>query len=357
MVFVAAVAVAAVAAGGVLAAGRGPQNDPSTAAPLVTSVPLKMAPASTVKIDAKSLARGADPRITYLRDRTVFSGDGSRVKVPGTAEIFAVGRLHDAVLTLQLDQGQRSALVIFDASGKQIGRVAAVDSLVTSADGQASAYASGGRYAANPEAGGTVYYQHSAAEPPDKLPLPNVYDLQVLGVTERTVYFRAGKIDSPWQLYHWQVGQPKPVVLDKLASPTVLSGDGTLAAGYTVYNDSGSCTAVAPPTTGTHWWRTCQYQLTHFSPGKVFAAGTPVGQPLYGDVRAVALDAKTGSRLREWTGPSLRGSIAEDDDHLLLQWHDRDEHVSNSALVRCTVSTGACEVAAPLAPGALVIGS
>ncbi|MEU4390360.1 hypothetical protein [Kribbella sp. NPDC023855] len=361
VIFVATVAVAAVAVGGFLAATRGPHADAGTAAPLSaagTSSAPKRIPPSTVKIDPKSLKPGAGPGVTYLRDRTVLGGTGAPVKVPGTAEIVAVGRLREAVLTIQVTS-QRTSLVVLDASGKQIRQVAGIDSLVTSADGEAVAYASGGRFtpADQSGAGGTVYYQRSATEPAEKLVWPRVYELEVLAVVDRTVYFRSGATSEPWHLYQWKVGSPKPTLLSKVVSPTVVSRDGTLAAGLPVLNDSGMCAAVTPLPAGTQRWRTCQYNVTRFSPGKVFAAAIPPDFPLYGEPLTVALDLSTGNRLREWTGPSLRDSIAEDDDHLLLQWHDKDEPTSRSALVRCTVSTGACELASPLAAGPLVIGS
>ncbi|WP_433014577.1 hypothetical protein [Kribbella sp. CA-294648] len=362
VIFVASVAAAAVAVGGFLAATRGPQADAGTAAPLgaaSTSSAPKRVPASTVKIDPTALKPGAGPRVTYLRARTVLGGTGPPVKVPGTAEIIAVGRLRETVLTIQMGSNQTSSLVVLDASGKQIRQLAAVDSLVTSADGQAIAYASGGRFTPSGRsgAGGAVYYQRSMTEPAAKLAWPNAYELEVLAVVDRTVYFRSGATSEPWHLYQWKVGSPKPTLLSKVVSPTIVSRDGTLAAGLPVFNDSGMCTAVTPLPAGTQRWRTCQYKVTRFSPGKVFAAAVPPDFPLYGEPLTVALDLSTGNRLREWTGPSLRDSTAEDDDHLLLQWHDKNEPTSRSALVRCTVSTGACELATPLAAGPLVIGS
>jgi hypothetical protein len=358
LILVTSTALAAVATGGFVATTRVPRDDPGAAAPLesaASSAPARRTPPSTVRIDPSSLQPGAAPRVTYLHDRTVLGGAGTPVKVPGKAEIIAVARHHEAVLTIQVT-GQRSSLVVLDASGKQLTQVAAIDSLVTSADGRAVAYASGGQYA-QPGAGGTVYYQRSMTEPAKKLAWPNVYELQVLAVVDQTVYLRSGTTGERWSLYQWEVGTPKPTLLSKVVSPTIVSRDGTLAAGFAVLNDSGMCTAVTPLPTGTKRWRTCQYQLTRFSPGNVFATGTPANFPLYGVPLTAALDLSTGNRLREWTGPSLRDSIAEDDDHLLLQWHDKDEATSRSALVRCTVSTGACELATPLAAGPLVIGS
>ncbi len=370
----AAVAVAAVVAGGLVASRRAPQPERGAATPL-SAVKTPTASASpspppftgpaTVPIDARKLPRGAASHVTYLRDRTVLGGTGTPVEVPGKVEIIGVGRLHDAVLTVQLKNVRSSSLVVLDASGKQIGQVAGVDSLVTSADGQAVAYASGGRFAPDGAegtegragAGGTVYFQRSMTEQAKRLPRPNVYNLAVLGVTNDTVYFQSGGAEGPWQLYRWQVDQPKATLLGKVVSPTVVSDDGTLAAGLTAFNDSGMCTVLTNPATGSQRWRTCQHQLTRFSPGTIFTVGIPPGSEPYGDLQTVALDVKTGNQLRKWTGPSLRDSVAEDDDHLLLQWHDQQDPVSRSALVRCTVSSGKCELATPLASGPLLLGS
>ena len=368
----AAVAVAAVVAGGFVASRRAPQPDLGAAAPLAapktpsaTASPPPFTGPATVPVDARKLPRGADPRVTYLRDRTVLGGSGLPVAVPGKVEIIGVGRLHDAVLTLQLRNVRSSSLVVLDASGKQIGQVAGVDSLVTSADGEAVAYASGGRFAPDGAegtegragAGGTVYYQRSITEPAKRLAQPDVYNLAVLGVTNDTVYFQSGGAEGPWQLYRWQVDQPKPTLISKVRSPIVVASDGKLAAGLTAMNDSGMCTAMMDSTTGTQRWRTCQYQVTRLSRGNTFAAAISPGSFPYGDALTVALDVKTGNQLRKWTGPSLRDSVAEDEDHLLLQWHDQQDPVSRSALVRCTVSSGKCELATPLASGPLLLGS
>jgi hypothetical protein len=364
----AAVAVAAVAVGGVLATRQGPHPERGTAAPLAASAkpsPTPFTGPAVVKVDARKLIGGEPPRATYLRDRTVLGGAGTPVRVPGSTEIIGVGRLHDAVLTLQLKNVRSSSLVVLDASGKQIGQVAGVDSLVTSTDGQAVAYASGGRFAPDGAegttgragAGGSVYYQRSMTEPAKRLAQPNVYDLIVLGVTDDTVYFRSGGPVDAWNLYRWQVDQPKPTLVGKVRSPVAVSTDGKAAVGLTAMNDSGMCTALMDSATGTQRWRTCEYQPTRFSPGNTFTLATPPGSDPYGFNLAAALDTKTGNRLRQWTAPSIRDAIAEDENHVLLQWHDRADQVSQSAVVRCTLTTGTCERATPLASGPLLLGS
>jgi len=80
------------------------------------------------------------------------------------------------------------------------------------------------------------------------------------------------------------------------------------------------------------------------------------GQPpkQYADGIAAVLDAKNGSLLHEWSGV-FRQAIPEDDQHLLLLADTGDE--TPASIVRCTISTGACELATPLAKGQLLIGA
>jgi hypothetical protein len=285
-------------------------------------------------------------------------GIGNPVTVPGTAEVIAAGRLWDLTLAVLLKNVTSPEIVVLDETGKQVSRTAGVDSLVTSADGQAAAYASGGRFVADPGKGGAVFFKEPGYQPAIKLARTGVYDLEVLAVVGHTVYFRSGAApDGAWSLYRWQVDKKSVTKIDKIASPVAMSGSGALTAGLAVFTDSGMCTAVSASNSAGQRWRTCQYQLSRFSPGDVFAIGIPPGSSPYGDPLTVALDARNGNLRREWAGPSLRGAIAEDDDHVLLQWHDKPEPQSRSALIRCSVSTGGCELTTPLETGPLVLGS
>ncbi|MFG1818764.1 hypothetical protein ACGFIF_33720 [Kribbella sp. NPDC049174] len=218
--------------------------------------------------------------VAYVRGRTVLGGVGTPVKVPGTVAIEAAAHLWDTTLTVQVASATSSSLVIQDYTGKVVDRFKGVDSLATSADGKYAAYASGGRYSLG-EAGGKVYFQEPGTRPTAVLARPKAYDLRVIAVIDRFVYFRSARSAGP----------------------------------------------------------------------------APNGGEPYGEPRTAALDTKTGKLLREWTAKSLRGAVAEDDDHLLLLWPDRQEPQSRSAVVRCTVSTGQCELATPLSPEPLLLGS
>jgi hypothetical protein len=185
-----------------------------------------------------------------------------------------------------------------------------------------------------------------------------VYDLEVLAVVGKTVYFHSARgTDVPWELYRWQVDKQTVTKVPAVASPTLLNTAGTIAAGFAVFNDSGMCTVLTDLASGQQKWRTCQYQLTRFSPSDKFVLAIPPGSEPYGDELTAALDSTTGDLLREWDATSLRGAVAEDDDHVVLQWNDQAGPQSRSALVRCAVSTGACELATPLSTEPLFLGS
>jgi hypothetical protein len=356
---VAAVAVAAVVGGGLLAAARTPRSQTgAAAAPLAATVKVtKTAVALKVAIDPAKLRTGREPQTAYVRGRTVLGGVGTPVKVPGTVPIEAAARLWDTTLTVQVASATSSSLVIQDYTGKVVDQIKRVDSLTTSADGKYAAYASGGRYSLG-SVGGSVYFQEPGTAPTAVLARPKDYDLRVLAVIDRTVYFQSAKspASTTWSLYRWDVDKNAVRTYASVASPVSVST--RLAAGIPVFTDSGLCSAVTALDTGLQRWRTCQYRLDRFSPTTAFVVGLPPngGSP-YGETRTAALDPKTGKLLREWTGPSLRGAVAEDDDHLLLLWHDRPEPQSRSAVVRCTVSIGQCELATSLSPEPLLLGS
>ncbi|MEU0092726.1 hypothetical protein [Kribbella sp. NPDC006257] len=64
-----------------------------------------------------------------------------------------------------------------------------------------------------------------------------------------------------------------------------------------------------------------------------------------------ALDRRSGRLLREWMG-CFRSAAPEDEDHLLMV---ASAGRGKSAIVRCTVSTGDCELATPVAADNLLL--
>ncbi|MEV6283204.1 hypothetical protein [Kribbella sp. NPDC051770] len=347
VVLVASVAVAAVIAGGLLATRVSPSSQGTAAVPLAAK-PL-------VDIDATLLATGPQPQVTFLRARTVHAPTGDPITVPGTAEIVGVARLWDTTFTIQR-QGTGSALVVLDTEARPVNRIPGVDSLVSSLDGQAAAYAAGHLDAWTP--GGTLYFQGPGDKPSATLARKNGYGLQVLRVAGRTVYFKSAQTaEVPPTLFRWDVDSQQVSPAGKAVEPTAVSADGARSANMIVHTDSGSCSALTETATGRQPWQTCQRQITGFSPTGTYAVGMPVGDWPFGPDQIWPLETTTGKPLREWKAPAIQDTRAEDDDHLLLAWHDRAAPGSRSALVRCTISTGQCELASPLSGELLLLGS
>jgi len=355
VIAVAAVAVAAVAGGGMLAAARGPESQAGAAAAPLSQTPSSKPPL-TVKIDATKLATGRDPQVVYVRGRTVMGGVGNPVKVPGTRDITAVTRLWDETWTLQVDTAVRSTLVVQDSQGKVLRQVKDIDSLAGSADGQAVGYAAGGD--SDGTQGATVYYE-LPGRPAVTLTQPKAYGLQVLSVTGRTVFFRSATTAGGTEtLSRWDVDQKTAVPISRVTSPQAVTVDATLTSSLPVFTDSGVCSAVTELATGLQRWKTCENRLDTFSPGNAFVLALPpnTGGP-FGVDTVSALNAKTGTVIRNWTAPTIVRQLAEDDDHVLLEWYADVDARSRSAVVRCTVSTGQCELATPLSTEHLLLGS
>jgi hypothetical protein len=379
IVLVAAIAVAAVVSGGVVASQRGPQQqDSNSAGPLASRTPPPVAktPSSTpsspsptptakpssspVKVTLKlsKLTKGRDPQVPYLVGREVRGGAGQPVKIPGSAQIQEVARLGDAVLAV-VTKGYGTELlkVTFD----KVEHTPDVTSVVTTTDGTQAAYGAKKIGANGGEGinGGTVYatYNGNGLDVVKKLSLPTHSEIRVIAYQDGKVYYRAyaTQTSKNWQLYAWDPAKPAATEIKTVSSPTALSSDGTLAASLTVLNNDGTCSAVINVASGKSLWRTCEYQVTGFTSAGGTAISGPAVTDGYADLIAAALDARTGSLIRQWSGPSFRQTVAEDDQHLLLLADDGPD--TKASIIRCTITTGACELATPLAAGELKIGS
>ncbi|GAA0570446.1 hypothetical protein HPO96_33300 [Kribbella sandramycini] len=354
---VAAVAVAAVVGGGLLAGSRGPENrSGAAAAPLAVTTPPASPVATKVLIDATKLPTGRPPQVPYLRGRAVLGGVGGAVRLPGTTPVDAVAKVWSATLAMEVPNATTSNLVIVGDNGTVSKRLPGVDSLVSSADGNSSAFATGGRYTGFD--GGLVYFRTSDGTL-QTLTHARARDIEVLAVLNRSVFLASRPEDGEvTTLHRWDVDARQATELPKILRPVAVSSDGALAAGLPVLTDSGLCSVVTDIETSRQKWRTCQYRLDTFSPGNAFVIGYPptAGGP-YGETTLSTLDANDGTVSRTWLGPSLRNAVAEDDDHVLIEWHDQAGPQSRSAVVRCTITTGRCELATPLSPEPLLLSS
>ena len=380
---VAAVAVAAVTGGGALAWRQGPQaseealaaplsSSPSSAAstptkstttakptPTPTSTPSSK-PSTTsagpvkTKIDLKKLTQGRTPQITYLSGRTIRGGAGEDVKIPGATDIQEVARLGNPSLAV-VTKGFGNEMLTLDSEGNVTRRTPDVTQIVTTDDGSAAAYA-GTKLKDTGEstAGATLYAEQAEAQGVQKITVPDIWNTTLEGYVDGKVYFDASTTqEGPSALYEWTPGESKPTLLKSVPKALAVSGAGT-AGSLTTLADQSSCSSLLTVPAGKRLWRTCDYMITGFTPdGTTVIAGSKY-QDGYGDGIAAVLSAKNGSLLHEWSGV-FRQAVPEDDQHILLLADTGDE--TPASIVRCTISTGACELATPLAKGQLLIGA
>jgi hypothetical protein len=369
VVLVAAVAVGAVITGGALAYRQGPQPGvQADAAPLrsspssgrtATITPSKTpSPSPKKSIPVKStvvlskLTKGREPQVPYLVGREVRGGAGGPVKIPGTEQIQQVARINDDALAV-VSKGNGTELLRVDSAGG-VTRTPDVRSIVTTEDGSAAAYvATRVDESGQDLKGATVYADSDSVE---RLSIPDLWEVVPLAYVEGKVYYQAKTTEAAnrWSLYEWSPGDSNAKEIETVVSPTGLSADAKTAASLSVLSDSSSCSNVTAVATGKRLWRTCDYQVRGFTPDGATAIAAPAYQDGYGDGLAAALDTEKGDLLHEWSG-TFRQTVAEDDQHLLLLADD-GEGIKTS-IIRCTITTGACELATPLARGELMIGS
>ena len=377
---VASVAVAAVAIGAALAYRQGPQTAQADAAPLTSSpsstkpspsatpsppagtpsAPNPTAPAVT-KLNISKLPQGREPQVPYLIGREVRSGSNYLVKIPGNGSVLSVGQLQTSTLAVVMYEpdGDGTELVKIQ-SGGEIRRTPDVSSLVTTSDQTAAAYAAARLSSLGvPNKGGTVYAE--TADSLQSLKLPNNWEVRVIAYTGGKVYYRASDAETgPWKLYSWVPGEAKPLLIKGVISPTAISSDGRTAASMPVRNDDGTCSNVVQIPSGTQLFRTCAFQVRGFTPNGTIAYGDEDNAEGFCSGTSAAFEANSGKVLHEWKG-CFQEMDVEDDQHVLVVAYatpaGQDTKVK-TAIIRCTISTGACELATPIGTDTpLVIGS
>ncbi|MFI5692138.1 hypothetical protein ACIA58_09890 [Kribbella sp. NPDC051586] len=382
---VAAVAVAAIAGGGALAYRQGPETAAAEAAPLssspspvtsspspVTSSPTSAKPTPTVsksstpvrtpastsqvktKIDLTKLPTGRAPQIAYLTGRTIRGGAGNDIKVPGTAQIQSVARLGSSGLAV-VTKGYGTEMLTIDTAGKVTARTPEITQIITTDDGLGAAYVgSPQKDSGESTAGATLYAEQARGQSgAKKITVPDIWNTTLLAYLDGKVYFDASSTQAGDSTLHvWTPAESKIITLDSVPRAMAVSSVGT-AGSLTMLSDQNGCSSMLTVPAGTRLWRTCDYQIVGFTPNGATAIAGPIYQDGYGNGIAAVLDAKKGTLLHEWSGV-FRQWIPEDDQHLLLLADNGPE--TPASIIRCTIPTGACERATPLAKGALLIG-
>ncbi|MEU4193118.1 hypothetical protein AB0E69_14560 [Kribbella sp. NPDC026611] len=382
---VAAVAVAAIATGGALAYRQGPHNGSEAEAAPLTGSPTPVPPTTTPKpsltpsatpvktptappsgtpsdkpsgtgksqVVLTKLPTGRTPQVPYLSGRTVKGGAGQDVKIPGSQEIQEVARLNQSVLAVLSTADNGSELLKLDGfNGSR--RTPNVSQVVSTEDGMAAAYLTTVTSdTGEQEKGTTIYAERSTVQ---KVNVPDVWNAYLLGYLSGKVYFRATATEgsSTWTLYEWTPGSSKVSAIKSVPKVTAVSSNGELAASLTAVTDYSTCSSMLSLSAGKRLWRTCDYMIDGFTLDGATAIAGPFYRDGYGDGLAAVLDAKTGTLLHEWKGV-FRQAVPEDDQHLLLLADTGEE--TPASIIRCTMTTGACELATPLAKGTLLLGS
>ena len=376
---VAAVAVLAVGAGAVLAARQGPADATNTAAPLPgatptstrpstaiakssatpapyslsapTPKPAVQVPAVQVKVDLSKLPTGRRPQLSYLTGRVIRGGLGEDVSVPGKQNILRAARVSGDRAYVVLEVGLGGAELVevgFDASTTQIPDV---QSLVSSMDEDSLAFATAPSNPDHTRAKGSAVYWESTQTVGSrrKLDRPDDWGSAVLAVVGETVFFKSDTHPDGLTstLNSWNSATGKVTRIESVRSPVGVGDSGKLAVDFVAGAAQTFCSTVNELAEGKQLWRTCEYAIAGFTPDGKTAIGTPDFREGGSDPLVAALNSSSGTVLREWTGAQFLEVVAEDDDHLLMV-ADSGEGTPGG-IIRCTIGTGDCEVATPLA--------
>jgi hypothetical protein len=338
---VASVAVAAVVVGGAIAYRRGPQQENQVPAPL--AVTLK--PSKTTKVNLAMLPTGRAPQVVYVSGRVVKGGLGQDVSVPGSQEILRAVRYDgDAMVILEVGTGGSELIRVTKDKGVLPGTTPDVASLVTSVNEDALAYGTARTNADHTRRqGNAVYWRNAFTD--EKLNRPDDWASKVLAVVGNTVYFSADTdrdgLTSTLNAWHTQTG--KVELLKSFRSPAGVDFQGTNGVDQIAGAAQTFCSAIREVADGKQLWRTCEYSLNGFTPDGRTVIATPDFRGEGGDPSTTALDSSTGAVRREWTGVQFLGAAAEDDDHLLMAVGTGGN--TASAIIRCRIATGTCELA------------
>ncbi|MEV6283324.1 hypothetical protein [Kribbella sp. NPDC051770] len=374
-VVVAAVAVAAVAGGGVFAYRQGPQTSTAGASPLggqpttptptpkPSGTPTKTPSATptkpsvskpgvtgpkTIAISLAKLSEGRAPQLIHSLGRKISGGADQAFTAPGKDRIIAAAQSQET--TYVLEAREPDLVLVRTSNSGESSEVSDVTSLVGAIDGSYAAFASQKQKSTGEQLAGSTVYAEAGSYQRDKLTLPESWNIQVIAVAGGKVFYAATPTESGVpKLYSWVPGRSSATAVKGITSPTAVSSDGELVAWAETIGGAGSCSNVTELATGKKLWRTCEYMVAGFTPDKSAVIATPAYGDGYAPQSSWLLDGRNGNLLREWTGLSFRHVRAEDDQHLLMEVDDGPD--TKGAIIRCAITTGECERATPITPG------
>ncbi|MFC9693439.1 hypothetical protein ACFTSF_33120 [Kribbella sp. NPDC056951] len=350
----AAIAVLAVA-GGAFVANRGPAVSSATAPQPLVETPTATGP--TRKIDLADLPAGRTPQVAYVSGRVIKGGLGSDITVPGRQDIIRAARFEgDALVILDVGTGATELVRVSGSEGIVPGsKVPGVASLVVSVGEDTVAYGTARTNADHTRRqGNTLYWRNESGEQ-QQLERPDDWFSDVLAVAGPVVYFAAGtdRDDPAATLNAWQTESGQVEELGSFTSPSGVDFQGTSGVDQISGAAQTFCSAVRNLADGKQIWRTCEYSLNGFTPDGETIFATPDFRAEGSDPSTTALDSRTGAVRRQWTGPRFVGTTAEDDNHLLMVVKTGEN--TPNAIIRCSIDSGACEVATPMTAEPLLL--
>lgn len=366
VVLVTAVAVAAVAIGGVVATRQGPDSgdDPGTASPLAVRTGSSATPAGEpsftgpvkIKVPLTTLKAGREPQVPYSVGREIRGGAGGPVRVPGSASVMEFTRMGEEAFAVMSTDQNTSVLLKLKLNGDR-EQVPDVITVRGTEDQSAVAYSTQPRGKDELNLAGSTVSAEDRDGKVDKLVVKDLWSVRVLAYIDGVVYYRASPTDeaATSKLYAWTPGEPAAKVIPTTGSPTAISPDGKLVALRTAPGEHRACSTVNELATGRSLWRTCDFEIQSFTPDGRTAIATPPYDDGWAAASTAALDARDGTLLRQWSGAFFVTSVAEDDQHVLMLIDDRES--TPRGVLRCTITTGACEAAIPLGPIRIGLGS
>lgn len=322
--------------------GATPSTNPTPSSP----VSVRSSGPARIKLDLTKLRQGERPKIPWWEGRAVYSSGPEWVLEAKDGDVYAVAEVPGGVLV----QTQAGLVILDDLGSGQ--RVPGVTLLKGSADGSTAAYVIQPE-SDDPLPGFRIVHRDNRTGRTTTLSRPGENAETLHAVVGRTVYYEAStKARSKVRLYRWTAGQAAPQPVSTAPEPESVSSDGTLAASITSIKDDRVCRALVTVATGKRHWNSCEHSVAGIRSEWGYVVAGPGYLDGYGTGAFAALDRRTGKLIHEWSGATFITWKMEDADHVLAL----AEHRGQTAIVRCTVSSGACELAKPLKPGAGDVG-
>ena len=298
-----------------------------------------------VPLQLETLKAGREPQVPYSVDRQIQGGAGGAVVVPGSESVLEFTRMGEEVFVVLSVNQTTSELLKLKITGDR-ERVPGVLTVRGTADQSAVAYSTQprGKDGLNfPGASSTRRPRRNdqAAHRPRCVGAPGAR----LPQRDRLLPGAASDGAASWKLYAWKPGEKASKLVSTPGSPTAISNDGKLVALRTAPGEIRACSTVNELATGRSLWRTCEYEVRASPPtarrDRHQAVRRRLGQRLVRRARRPERDL-----LREWTGAFFVSAVAEDDHHVLMLIDDKE--TMPRGILRCTITTGACESAVPL---------